>query len=248
MLPFTFDFGGHPGDVHLSDIAELPFKLGAELRHRRAFHPIGVLARGHIERVAPVAKGLPVESGEITARLSKGAGLPGGLPDFAGLAWRMGSGSTAASPWDVLMVSAGSSAVGRVALRPARSWVGTTFSTLMPLGYGGQTWWLRARFLEPTTPNGLSLDDLSAALRSGTVIRIAVDQSAGLGDFAPLATLTITDLLPNDDHGGFALDPTRNSGPGVTLLPGWLTALRRSAYRGSRKGRDGTNAADGQPL
>lgn len=248
MLPFTFDFEGHPGDVHLSDIAELPFRFGAALRHRRAFHPIGVLARGHIQRVAPEAEGLPIESVEITARLSKGAGLPGRLPDFAGLAWRMGSGPAAQTPWDVLMVSAGSGAVGRVVLRPARSWPGTTFSTLMPLGYGGQTWWLRGRFLEPTTSRGLSLDDLSAALRGGTAIRIAVDQPAGLDIFVPLAVLTITDLMPNDDHGGFALDPTRNSAPGVTLLPGWLTALRSGAYRGSREGRDGSNAVDGQPL
>lgn len=244
MGPFTSGFGGHPGPVRLSDITEFPFRLSAELRHRRAFHPIGVLARGRIERIAPVAKGLPVESGDVTARLSKGAGLPGELPDFAGLAWRMGPAPSAATPWDVLMVSAGSSALGRVVLRPARSWQNTTFSTLMPLGYGGRTWWLRARFLEPTTSGGLSLDDLSKALDGGTAIRIAVDQSAGLGDFAPLAVLTLTELLPDDDKGEFALDPTRNSAPGVTLLPQWLTALRRGAYLGSRKGRHEANSVD----
>jgi hypothetical protein len=248
LPPFTAAFGGHPGCVQLSDIAEFPFKLGAELRHRRAFHPIGVLARGRVERIAPVGKGLPVESGEVTARLSKGAGLPGELPDFAGLAWRMGRRSPAATPWDVLMVSAGSSALGRVVLRPARSWPHTTFSTLMPLGYGGRAWWVRARFLEPTTSSGLSLDSLSEALRGGTAIRIAVDQSEGLGAFAPLAVLTLTDLLPNDDHSDVALDPTRNSAPGVTLLPQWLTALRQGAYRGSRKGRHEANSVDSQQL
>lgn len=33
--------------------------------------------------------GLPVASGEVIGRLSKGVGLPGGLADFAGPAWQM---------------------------------------------------------------------------------------------------------------------------------------------------------------
>jgi hypothetical protein len=75
-----------------------------------------------------------------------------------------------------------------------------------------------------------------------------VDQSAGLGGFAPLAMLTLSELLPNDDKGEFALDPTRNTAPGVTLLPQWLTALRRGAYRGSRQGRHEANSVDSQQL
>lgn len=234
--------------MQLSNIAEYPFKLGAELRHRRAFHPIGVLAGGTIERIAPVARGLPIGSGDVMARLSKGAGFPGGIPDFAGLAWRMNPGPFAANPWDVLMVSAGSSALGRILLRPTASWSSATFSTLMPLGYDGEVWWLRARLTDPDVTSGLTVDDLTDALRSGTVIRIAVDQSSGLGEFVPLATLTLTDLLPQADGEALALDPTTNSAPGVTLLPGWLTALRRGAYRGSREGRQRTEAVDSRYL
>jgi hypothetical protein len=230
--------------VQLSDIAEYPFKLGAELRHRRAFHPIGVLARGTIARLAPPNEGLPVENGEIIARLSKGAGLPGGLPDFAGLAWRMGPAPFAATPWDVLMVSAGSSALGRIVLRPAMSWSQATFSTLMPLGYGGQVWWVRARLTEPDSTSGLTLDALADSLRAGTPLRVAVDQSVGLNGFTPLATLTLTDLLPDAEQGKLGLDPTKNTAAGVTLLPGWLTALRRGAYRGSREGRHKSDSVD----
>ncbi|WP_197379012.1 phosphodiesterase [Mycolicibacterium mengxianglii] len=224
--------------MRLSEATELPFKLGAQLRHRRAFHPVGVLAGGTVERVAPQGEGLPVEAGDVIGRLSKGIGLRGGLPDFAGLAWRMHTGPSDATAWDVLMVSAGSSALGRVALRPATSWSGATFSTLMPLGYGGRSWWLRARIIEPQFGGGLALESLSEALRAREPIRVAVDQSRGLGDFTPLATLTFTDLEPAAEQHELAMDPTAHSAPGVDLQPRWLTALRRGAYRGSRKGRD----------
>ncbi|CAN5510809.1 hypothetical protein BH10ACT9_BH10ACT9_07480 [soil metagenome] len=224
--------------MRISDIAELPFKLGAEARQRRAFHPNGVLARGALERTAPFNKGLPIGTGDVVVRLSKGAGLPGDWPDFAGLAWRMDHGC---SPWDVLMVSAGSSALGRIVLRPTTSWSQASFSTLMPLGYGGQMHWLRAQFTSAPENSGLSLDALSEHLQTHP-IEMAIDQSDGLGEFAPLAVLSVTELLPESEQGDLALDPTVHSAPGVELLPGWLTALRRGAYRGSREGRhDGEN-------
>ncbi|MDF2822725.1 MAG: phosphodiesterase [Mycobacterium sp.] len=237
MRPFTSHFQGHPGFVHFSDIAAYPFRLGAALRHRRVFHPDGVIARGTIERTAPATVGLPVQSGPVTARLSKGAGTPGALPDFAGLAWRMSSGPSSTTPWDVLMVSAGSTVLGRITLWPTTSWQRATFSTLMPLGYRGTAWWLRARLTSTTPGAELTLDALAAALREGTPLRIEVDQAAGLKQFEPLAMLTLETLVPVGEQDNLALDPTRHSAPGVTLLPGWLTTLRRAAYRGSRQGR-----------
>jgi hypothetical protein len=196
--------------VHISEIADLPF------RH-------GILAHGTLERTAPFNKGLPVGTGDVLVRFSKGAGLPGRWPDFAGLAWRMDHGC---SPWDVLMTSAGSSALGRVAPRPATSWSQATFSTVLPLGHGGQTRWLRARFISSLDEAGLSLATLSSHLRADS-IEIAIDQSDGVGDFAALAVLTVTALLPESDQGPLALDPMLHSAPGVELLPGWLTAFRR---------------------
>ena len=72
-----------------SDLAGLPIAAGAALRHRRFFHPAGVLANGYIERLAPPGEGLPVESGAVVGRVSKAVGTPGTMPDAAGLAWRM---------------------------------------------------------------------------------------------------------------------------------------------------------------
>ena len=225
--------------VQISDIAAVPFKLGAEFRRRRAFHPIGVLARGSMERTAPFNRGLPVGTGDVAVRLSKGAGLPGDWPDFAGLAFRMDHGS---SPWDVLMVSAGSTALGRIVLRPTTSWSHASFSTLMPLGYGGQLWWLRARFITPVEGR-LSLESLTDQLRHSPV-RVAIDQSNRLGEFVPLAVLTIDELRPDSEQDDLALDPTTHSAPGVDLLPRWMTTLRKGAYRGSRQGRHREAAVD----
>jgi hypothetical protein len=223
--------------VLLTDIARLPFKLGAEMRHKRAFHPIGVVAAGRIDRTAPEVTGLPVASGEVIGRLSKGAGLPGDVADFAGLAWRMGPTAPGACPWDVLMVSAGSSTLGRLVLRPATAWPRAEFSTLMPLSYAGQSWWLQAHIVDDVGSAGLALQPIAERLRDEQPIRIDIRQATFGQDPAPLATLTFTHLLPEGEGDDLGFDPTRNSAPGVALQPGWLTALRRGAYRGSRQGR-----------
>ena len=69
-----------------TDLLAWPMKLGAAVRHRRVFHPVGVLASGNIERTAPAEQGLPIESGEVLGRVSKAIGVPGDLPDLIGLA------------------------------------------------------------------------------------------------------------------------------------------------------------------
>jgi hypothetical protein len=63
------------------------FRGLAALRRARAFHPVGLVLRGELR---PVADDLPWPSGPVAvvARLSKGAGTPGRLPDALGLAVR----------------------------------------------------------------------------------------------------------------------------------------------------------------
>ena len=136
------DCAGHTGGVRASDIVTAPVRLGAAIRNRRLFHPVGVAAEGILERVAPSNEGLPVVSCDVIGRVSKGIGLRGALPDIAGLAWRMPPQQDLRSctPWDVLLASTVGSSVGRLILRPAFSWSGTTFSSLMPLRYQGRVW------------------------------------------------------------------------------------------------------------
>jgi hypothetical protein len=221
--------------VEISDITALPVRLGSAVRNRRLFHPIGVLAEGRLERLAPAGEGLPLATGDVTGRVSKGAGLPGALPDIAGLAWRMPPQSPTATPWDVLLASSLGGGVGRVALSPVASWRGATFSSLMPFRFGGGVWWLRARLITPVDGTGMALDTIRNRIRS-TGLDFDIDQAAGTGGFLPLARLTLRNVMP--DRNEVAFDPVLHTNPGVALSPAWLTGFRRAAYRRSREGRD----------
>jgi hypothetical protein len=222
--------------VQASDIATLPIRLGAAARHRRLFHPDGVLAEGILERIAPPDEGLPMNSCDVIGRVSKGIGLPGTLPDIAGLAWRIPPPPDLRSctPWDVLLAS--TVAHSRLVLGPARSWSGTTFSSLMPLRFKDTLWWVRARVVTKIDEPGLSLDTISNQIDTGE-LEFDIEQAAGTGGFLPLARLTLRHLDPSRDD--IAFDPTLHSDPEVELVPHWLSDFRRVAYRRSRQGRDG---------
>jgi hypothetical protein len=228
--------------MELSDIVTLPLQLGSAVRHRRVFHPLGVLAEGHVKRVAPSGEGLPIESVDVLARVSKAIGVPGGLPDLIGLAWRMPPRASSTRPWDVLMVSAGAGLLTRFALRPTTSWAGTTLSTLMPLRRPDGWWWLKA---ELATPLGsrLSLDAVREAISSQGIV-FDVQQAHGTGSFEPLAELSLTAVIPTDPDHDVSFDPTRNTAPDVGLGPAWLTRLRERAYLRSRRGRNAPDEVD----
>lgn len=227
--------GGQPVRVGFSDIAALPVRVGSAVRNRRVFHPVGVLAEGTLERLAPPAEGLPMASGDVLGRVSKGVGVPGALPDIAGLAWRMPSQSSAPTPWDVLLASSLGGGVGRVALSPVASWTGATFSSLMPFRFDDGIWWVRAKLVTPIDAAGIGLDTIRDRIRS-TGLEFEIEQAAGTGTFLRLARLTLHHVTP--DRNDVAFDPVLNTAPGVQLLPRWLTEFRRAAYRRSREGRD----------
>jgi hypothetical protein len=62
-------------------------------------------------------------SAEVVGRISKGAGLPAGLPDIVGLAWRIPPAPFAPNLWDVLPASAGAGPLSRFLLHPIVSLV-----------------------------------------------------------------------------------------------------------------------------
>ncbi|MGE2732061.1 phosphodiesterase [Mycolicibacterium vaccae] len=217
----------------ISELATLPLRAGAALRDKRIFHPTGLLCAGTLTRVAPDGDGLPLVSGDVVARLSKGVGTRGGLPDFAGLAWRMPRDADGEHPWDVLTVSSSA----RVVLRPVTSWASAQYSTLMPLGYRGGVFWLRAQLRTTLADSGMSIDALRSQLGSAP-LEFNVEQAQGSGPFTALATLTLQREICDDEPGcDQPFDPTVRSGTEVQLLPRWLTSLRKSAYRNSRVGR-----------
>ncbi|OBB97929.1 phosphodiesterase [Mycobacterium sp. 852002-40037_SCH5390672] len=223
------------------DVFELvgrPFQWGSAIRGKRFFHPIGVLAEGFIERVAPAAQGLPVASSKIVARVSKATGTPGALPDFIGLAFRLPAPHPSDKPWDVLLVSSGSGVLSRaVALRPAMSWNGQILTTLMPLRYQNNNWWLRARTSSEIGGSGLSLDSVRTKLERSN-IEVALDQACGRGDFTPVARMTLTTAIDPERDQDVSFDPVLNTAPGLSLHPKWLADLRARAYQHSREGRD----------
>ncbi len=219
---------GQPEAVQISDIAALPVQLGSAMRNRRLFHPVGVLADGAIERLAPPGEGLPIRSGDVVGRVSKAVGLPGAVPDIAGLAWRMEPDGP--TPWDVLLAS---TVRGRLLLAPAITWTGTVLSSLMPFRHQGGVWWIRARLTTEIEVPGLPLDAIRSHL-SSTGVEFLVEQAAGTGDFLPLARLALRRAHTED----IAFDPIVNTDPAVRPLPQWLTDFRRAAYRRSREGRD----------
>ncbi|BCI80065.1 hypothetical protein MTY66_16900 [Mycolicibacterium sp. TY66] len=218
-----------------------PFQWVAAARHRRVFHPGGVLARGSIERVAARDVGLPIESAsDVLVRLSKGIGTPGALPDVIGLAFRLPAGDSetaaAAPPWDVLLASAGRGRLSRFGVRPVVRWPGQPMSSVMPLRYQGTNWWLRAQILSHVDGAGVSLDSIRSALHDGPMT-VAIDQAPGFASFRPLARLTIKDVVPHDEIADTDFDPVLHTAPGMQLAPHWLSNLRMQAYRRSRKGR-----------
>jgi hypothetical protein len=230
---------GHTYFVHASDIAALRIRLGAAVRRRRLFHPNGVLAEGILERIAPSDEGLPMNSCDVIGRVSKGIGLPGALPDIAGLAWRIPPTPDLRScmPWDILLAS--TVANSRVILAPTRSWSSSTFSSLMLFRFDGGVWWVRARLVTKIDEPGLSLEPIRNQIDSEG-IDFDIEQAQGTGRFEPLARLTLRHLDPSRDD--IAFDPALHCDEGVELVPRWLGDVRRAAYRHSREAQDAVPA------
>ncbi|WP_407687447.1 phosphodiesterase [Mycobacterium sp. HUMS_1102779] len=180
---------------------------------------------------------------DLCHRLAIGFALLVAMPDFVMLAVRL----RASTPWDVLAVSSGSGVLARaVALRPAATWTGQTMTSLMPFGYRGRNWWLRARICSDIDGPGLSLSAVRERLVAGG-IEVALDQACGRGDLTPLARLRMTGLFDPAPGGDVSFDPVINLAPGLSLRPAWLAGLRASAYRRSREGRDGEAVQPARP-
>jgi hypothetical protein len=224
--------------VNLTELASAPFRWGSAIRQRRVFHPDGVLARGHIERVAPAHAGLPVPSSSVVARVSKALGTAGALPDVIGLALRIAPQADSTTDWDILLASAGSGVIGRaVGLRPVTSWTGKSLTSLAPLRYRGTSWWLRARITTQIDGFGVSLESIRRQLEHGQ-IDVELDQARGTSQFCPLAHVTLAGVFTPQQGDDVSFDPVLRTARGVQMYPRWLADLRARAYDRSREGRD----------
>lgn len=223
--------------MKVSDIAGLPIQAGAALRGARLFHPDGVLAKGTLTRMAADGVGLPIADSDVVARVSKGVGMPGTVPDVLGLAIRMPPHSGDHSPWDVLLASAaGTNPVARTIPFPARALGSAVLSSLQPLHHDGGSWWLRAQVAPETPQASVSLENFHKQI-NGAGLVFDIEQAHGTGPFEPLARLTLSEPADEADYPNIGFDPTVNTTRDVDPEPNWLSGTRKLAYRYSRKGR-----------
>ncbi len=212
----------------MTGLVSAGFRGLAALRRAPAFHPTGVVLHGELR---PVADDLPWPPGPspVVARLSKGAGTPGRLPDALGLAVRIPGAGRDGGPWDILLTTAGSGHVGRMLPRPAAAWTRGAYSSLAPYRRADRLVWLGA-WAEASSPRiEASLDAVRATETWEFVLRTGRED----GRWCDSAVLTLTE--PGGDAPSF--DPMLNHPEGLCFAPDWLVRLRERAYAGSRAGR-----------
>lgn len=208
------------------------FELLARVRGAQVFHPRGMGLAGALHAVDPqYEKLLGASESPAVVRISKGLGLPGGLPEVLGLAIRVLDRE--GRPWDLALATTGSGALSRLVPLPARGWDSARYGSLMAYRFAdGPAEWLCVR---PSTPQPETADisDFVDTVRAG---RTGFDLTAvpRSGPERPLAQLLVTELEVGDAPSSF--DPVRNRPEEVTLLPHALATVRAWAYAGSRRG------------
>lgn len=203
-----------------------PFALASAVRRARVFHPHGVLAQGHAELGGhwwPVQGLIPV-----TARLSRGVGIPDGLPDVLGLAVRL---HRTIGPWDLLLASAQLST--RVVLLPARGWASARYSSVTAYcAEDGPPTWV---FAIPDT--GQPRTGSTTALIDGDPLHFTLSLATARGEAKAAGRITLDSPTAVADDEQPAFDPVINIPTELRMWPEWLAASRRAAYRASRGGR-----------
>jgi hypothetical protein len=207
------------------------FDALARLRHGRVFHPRGVLLQGEFTARSAGPLPLPAHTLPVVARLSKGAGTPGSIPDILGLALRISSGN---GPWDFTFASAGSAPIARMLLHPATSWSRAHYSSLAPYRANDSLVWLLAKAEDGPPNSDASLADV-ARLSGQRFLRFTVSSATVAGQWEAAADVRLHSIAPDCEHPNF--DPMTHHPPSMSLYPRWLSGLRERAYRGSRHGR-----------
>lgn len=198
-------------------------------RGSRIFHPQGMAYRATV-RVGEGVDGVSLLAAGAThdaiARFSRGLGLPRGWPEFLGLALRIGDEQ------DLLLASSSPSPLARMVPLPARSFFGTTLSSLLPFDAGSRV--VFAGAVVHGAPTGDD-DQLTELANSPAPVTATLALAELGGRWHPFGTLEVGERLPDEESRALRFDAWRCAGG---LVPhGWINALRAPAYRGSRRGR-----------
>lgn len=209
------------------------FAAGAKLRHARVFHPDGLNLSGRLHAESEYEHLFGAGERAVIARLSKGTGTPGSLPDVLGFAFRVLDRHN--EPWDFALATTGGGSLSRFVILPSRGWVHARYGSLMPYRVGKtMPLWF---FAEPDTgqPTSASLAALTEHLQEHP---ISFELLAGgiTGQPVRLGSLTLR-LAESAEHRTDFFDPMLNHPDGVELLPRIVGKVREFAYAGSRNGR-----------
>lgn len=209
------------------------FHAATALRRESIFHPRGECFSGSVRTDLP-SGGRDVRTYKCAARLSKGAGTWGSMPDALGLALRI----LLPTPWDILMVSSfGPWLPGRLGISPARSWTAAWYSTLMPQKFASDRTltWILARSADPHAISCRHGAATSAIKKSPLHFHLFSSSTGTSKDQARGEVVLDTPI-----REGLSFDPGLNHPAGIQLYPEWLTRLRTAAYSGSRTARNAT--------
>jgi len=213
------------------------FSLLRRVRHPRPIHPHGLVLTGRAtwirgaapsgidgiddEREAPV---------EVTARLSRGIGLPAGLPDVLGLAVRFHTPEGGHA--DVLLATTGIGFPSRFLLAPRRTPTRATFGSLVPYRSPRGPVMICARGV-PSRTLPADLRSLRRSLEQQPW-RVRIYHAAPTGKWHPFAELVLRPAA-EQDSAALRFDPVGHPLPGSTTYP-WVRRVRDPSYRAAQRG------------
>lgn len=215
------------------------FSLLLRIRHPRPIHPRGLLLAGRATWIgdgAPSGIGWIGDRGEpvaVTARLSRGVGLPDKLPDVLGLALRFHAADGRHA--DVLLASTRIGFPSRFVLVLRRSATGATFGSLMPYRSRLGPVLICARSV-PLRALPADLDGPRRSLREQPW-QVRLHHAVPTGKWHPFAEIM---LRPTVEPESFELrfDPVGHPLPGSTAYP-WVRRVREPSYRTVQRGTSG---------
>ena len=222
----------------LDKAAAQTFRTLSRLRGKRVVHPQGpgfeAILTISEEGASIVRAGIFSEAGKRDAvvRLSRGAGLPGSLPDVLGLAFRVPDAYGPDAHQDFLLVSSAAPPVFRHAILPGpRGFFAHTYSSVAPYEAQGTLLVFGARCVDGgESPAGLAQVTAAAQGREFEILA-----ARPRGAWHRIASLAIGERLPASTTEALRLNPWNTSDD---LRPrGPFMRLRDPAYRGSQAGR-----------
>lgn len=212
---------------------------GSALRRARVFHPVGV-AYAVTVRIEPGPAGpwgAPLLDRPATlpgvVRLSRGAGLPEGLPDVLGLALRLTDAHGPGRHQDLLVNTAGREPLVRQVFLPARGFGTGRYSSVLPYRTGTGRVLFGARPLGGGTLRTFAELDRAAAAGE---LRFRLEAARPGGPWRPVGTVEVGERLPDAVARELRFHVNEHTGGGIAPV-GLRQELRRRSYLMSQRYR-----------